>query len=74
MANKQWDDLDPRIRQAIKFAAAFEAGLKVAALIDLLPRTREEVRGSKAGWAAAITVVNSVGVVPILYLLRGRQR
>ena len=53
---------------------AFEAGLKVAALIDLAQRPSDEVQGSKPAWAAAITLVNSFGVVPILYLLRGRRR
>jgi hypothetical protein len=50
-----------------------ETGLKVAALIDLAQRPREAVRGSKAGWAAALTLLNSGGVVPIVYLLRGRR-
>jgi hypothetical protein len=32
-----------------------------------------EVRGSKRGWAAAITVLNTLGAVPIGYFLRGRR-
>jgi hypothetical protein len=72
MANR-WSELDPRLRQAIMLSAAFEAGLKVAALIDLAQRPSQDVRGSKIGWAAAITVVNSAGLVPIFYLLRGRR-
>jgi hypothetical protein len=55
------------------FVAGAETGLKVAALIDLAQRPREAVRGSKTGWAAALTLVNSGGVVPIDYLLRGRR-
>jgi hypothetical protein len=73
MATNRWGELDPRLRQAIMLGAAFEAGLKVAALIDLAQRPSHGVRGSKIGWAAAITVVNSAGLVPILYLLRGRR-
>lgn len=53
---------------------AFEAGLKVAALIDLAQRPSDEIQGPKAGWAAAITLVSSCGVVPVIYLLRGRRR
>lgn len=53
--------------------AAFEAGLKVAALIDLAQRPRRDIRGSKAAWAVALTLVNSGGAVPIVYLLRGRR-
>jgi hypothetical protein len=73
MARKRWDDLDPRLRQALMLAGAVEAGLKIAALIDLAPRPAAEVRGSKAAWAAAITVVNAAGAVPLAYFLRGRR-
>lgn len=57
----------------ILVAVAFEAGLKVATLIDLAQRPKQDVRGSKIGWAAAIALVNSAGVLPIVYLLRGRR-
>jgi hypothetical protein len=68
----RWNDLDPRLRRAIVFAAGLELGLKVAALIDLAPRAPEDLRGGKAAWAAAITLVNSAGVVPVVYSLHGR--
>jgi hypothetical protein len=70
---KRWRDLDPRARQTILLAGAFESGLKIAALIDLAQRPRRDIRGSKAGWAGALALVNSGGVVPIVYLLRGRR-
>ena len=73
MEKKRWSELDPRAQQAILVGGAFEAGLKVAALIDLAQRPRSNVRGSKAAWAAALVLVNSAGVVPIVYLLRGRR-
>ncbi|WP_112243543.1 hypothetical protein [Kribbella monticola] len=73
MARKRWSELDPRLRQGILLGGAFEAGLKLAALIDLAQRPRSDIRGSKAAWAAALTLVNSGGVVPIVYLLRGRR-
>ena len=50
-----------------------EGALKVAALVDLVRRPAEQVRGSKRAWAAAIVVVNSGGVVPLAYFLRGRR-
>jgi len=52
---------------------AFEAGLKVAALIDLAQRPRGDIRGSKGWWAVGLALVNSGGVVPIVYMLRGRR-
>jgi hypothetical protein len=73
MDKRRWSDLDPRLRQAMLLAGAVEAGLKIAALIDLAQRPARRVRGSKAGWAVAITVVNAAGAVPIVYLLRGRR-
>jgi hypothetical protein len=73
MDKRRWSDLDPRLRRAMLLAGAVEAGLKIAALIDLAQRPARRVRGSKAGWAAAITVVNAAGAVPIVYFLRGRR-
>jgi hypothetical protein len=74
MARMRWNELDPRMRQAILIAGAAEAGLKLGALLDLLQRPAQEVRGSKPAWALALVLVNSVGVLPIVYFLRGRQR
>lgn len=74
MAKKRWSELDPRLQQAIMLGTAFEAGLKIAALIDLAQRPSQDVHGSKARWAAVITLVNSAGLVPIVYFLRGRRR
>jgi hypothetical protein len=46
----------------------------MAALVDLARRPSDQIRGAKTLWAAAIIVINSVGVVPIAYLSRGRRR
>lgn len=73
MPNKRWSELDPRLRQALLLAGAFEAGLKLAALIDLAQRPDREIRGPKGRWAVAIAFVNSGGAVPVAYFVRGRQ-
>jgi hypothetical protein len=73
MPKKRWSELDPRLRQALLVVGAVEAGLKLAALIDLAQRPGREIRGPKARWAAAIAFVNSGGAVPIVYFLRGRR-
>ncbi|MDO5503809.1 MAG: hypothetical protein Q4G67_11610 [Actinomycetia bacterium] len=70
----KWRDLSPRTRTAIIVLGTGEAILKVAALVDLARRPASEVRGSKAAWASAIVLVNSVGAVPIAYFLRGVDR
>lgn len=74
MATKKWADLSPRARRAITLSAAVETTLKVVALADLARRPADEVNGSKAGWATALTLVSSVGVLPACYLIRGRKR
>lgn len=74
MARKRWNELDTQTRRLIVAGALFEGTLKVAALIDLARRPASEVRGSKARWAAAIVLINSVGAVPIAYFLRGRRK
>jgi hypothetical protein len=73
MALKRWSEMDPRVRQALTVVGAVEAGLKIAALIDLAQRPAPEVRGSKRVWALAIALVNSAGAVPLAYFLRGRR-
>lgn len=72
MTKKRWSDLDPRLRQALLIDGAFETGLKIATLIDLAQRPRSAIRGSKSMWALALALVNSGGILPVIYLLRGR--
>lgn len=73
MSTKKWSDLSPRTRRLIVVGGAVEAVLKIAALVDLARRPAEQVRGSKRLWALAIALVNAVGAVPILYLVKGRR-
>jgi hypothetical protein len=74
MAKRKWKDLSPRTRKVIIAGAAVDGTLKIVALVDLVRRPSSQIRGSKAAWATAVTVLNSAGVVPILYLTRGRHR
>jgi len=55
-------------------AGVIEGVLKIAALIDLARRPSSQVRGSKAKWAAAVLLINSLGAVPLAYFSRGRRR
>ena len=74
MANKKWNELSSRTRQLIIAGGVFEGALKVAALVDLSRRPASEVRGSKVRWALAVTLINSVGAVPVAYFSYGRRR
>lgn len=71
MAKKQWSDLDEGQKAGVIVAVSTQVALAVSAWTDLAFRPAEEVRGSKAKWAAIIAV-NYVG--PILYFTRGRIR
>jgi hypothetical protein len=73
VAKKKWNELSPPTRRLIIAGGVFEGVLKVAALIDLA-RPASEVRGSKVRWALAVTLINSVGAVPVAYFSYGRRR
>ncbi len=71
---RRWSELSEASRRLIILAATVEGLLKVTALVDLARRPAEQVRGSKARWALAVVLVNSLGAVPLTYLLYGRRR
>jgi hypothetical protein len=45
-----------------------------AALVDLARQSPEEIRGPRGVWAAALALVSSLGALPTLYALFGRDR
>ncbi|WP_252189769.1 MULTISPECIES: DUF5652 family protein [unclassified Rhodococcus (in: high G+C Gram-positive bacteria)] len=65
--------MSDRERRWLLVASVVEGVLKIAALVDIKRRSADEIRGSKAAWATAVVLVNSVGVIPIVYFLRGRR-
>jgi hypothetical protein len=73
VSRRKWNDLSPRARRLIVVGGVIEGVMKAAALVDLVRRPAAEVRGSKARWAVAIVLVNSLGVVPMAYFARGRR-
>ena len=70
----RWNELSPRRRRFLVICAAMEGVLKVAALVDLARRPPERIRGPKWRWATAITLINSLGAVPLAYFRYGRVR
>jgi hypothetical protein len=71
VAGKRWADLSDGQRKLLIAAAAAEAALKVAALVDIQRRPASEIRGPKALWRAAMAV-NLLG--PLSYFAVGRRR
>ncbi|MGN6431466.1 MAG: DUF5652 family protein [Gaiellaceae bacterium] len=72
-ARKKWSQLSPRARRVVVAASAIEGALKIAALIDLARRPASAVRGSKTAWVVSVSLVNSLGVLPVVYFVRGRR-
>jgi hypothetical protein len=68
-----WHDLSSRTRRLIIIGGALDGALKAAALVDLARRPDVEVRGSKVSWAVAITLINSLGTIPMAYFGYGRR-
>lgn len=67
------EPLSPRARRILIVAAAAEAGLKAAALLDMRRRPASQIRGSRKAWALAM-VVNSAGIIPVCYFVFGVRR
>jgi hypothetical protein len=63
-------DISPRTRWLLTAAAAAEAALKAAALLDIRRRPASQIRGSKRAWSLAM-IVNSAGLIPVSYFLFG---
>lgn len=73
MAAQGWGGLDPRVRKLIIIGAIAEGALKLAVLVDLKRRPKDQIRGRKAAWASAM-LINSAGVLPVSYFIWGRRR
>jgi len=70
---RRWSDLSEGTRRLIIVTAVAESILKGAALIDIKRRPADQIRGPKWLWVPVVTVVNSLGIVPISYFLFGRR-
>ena len=68
--NKKWSELTATQQRLIIAGGVVEAVLTTAALVSLVRRPSQAVRGPKALWLAAL-VVQPVG--PIAYLAIGRK-
>lgn len=74
MATKRWQDLSPETRRTIRILGTIDGVLRLIALLDLRGRPVDQVRGSKKAWGTSLAIVNSAGVLPVVYFLRGRRR
>ncbi|MFC0313959.1 DUF5652 family protein [Gordonia phosphorivorans] len=73
MAKKKWSDLSRGQKGVAVAVSAVDAGLRVWAGQDLASRSAADVNGPKWAWATGLSLVNSMGILPVIYLLRGRK-
>jgi hypothetical protein len=69
-ANQRWSEMGPGQRAAVLIVGSVELALTVTALVDLIRRPADQVRGDKRLWALGV-LVQPVG--PIAYLAWGAR-
>lgn len=70
MPRKRWSELSPRTRQLLLVLGSVQLSLLATALIDIIRRPQEQIRGNKWLWAG-VSFISFIG--PIAYFLFGRQ-
>ena len=70
MARRQFS---PRTKKIMAAVTVVDTALKAVALADLARRDDAQVNGSKRAWGWALSLVNSLGVLPAIYFLKGRR-
>lgn len=70
MNNKKWSEMSRAQQGAVVVLGAAEVVLTAVAVVDLVRRPAEQVRGPKVAWAAGLAI-QPVG--PIAYLAWGRH-
>ena len=70
---QRWRDLPTSQRAVIVTIGTVDVGLRIWSLADLAQRPATSVRGPKAGWALALSLVSSAGALPLAYLIVGRR-
>ncbi len=71
MEKKKWSEMTPGQQTLVLVGASIEIALTATALVDLVRRPSEQVRGPKPMWALGV-FVQPIG--PISYLVFGIRR
>lgn len=67
------DRLPKPARVFFGIAGLADAGLRTYALLDLMKRDAADINGSKELWVIGLSIVNSMGILPLVYLKWGRK-
>ncbi|MGB9631995.1 MAG: PLD nuclease N-terminal domain-containing protein [Chloroflexaceae bacterium] len=71
MQRKRWSELSPTTRRVILALGSVQLSLLATALVDIIRRPQEQIRGNKWLWVG-VSFISFIG--PIAYFLFGRQR
>lgn len=69
---QRWEDLSEPARRGISLLAVVQIALFLYALVDLIRRPAEEVRGGRKVLWMPVLFVNFIG--PLAYIVVGRKR
>jgi hypothetical protein len=72
--NRRWQDLSERQRMTIFVGGTFDALMRLIALVDVVRRPRDQLRGPKPLWVILLSLTSSFGALPGAYFLFGRRR
>ncbi|MCG6567631.1 hypothetical protein [Tessaracoccus sp. ZS01] len=73
MAKKKFEDLPGWVRALMGLGGTADVVLRIAAMIDVARRDKDEVNGPKAVWLPALGAVSSMGLLPLAYFRWGRR-
>lgn len=71
--SKKYENLPKPVRVLLAIGGAADVALRAYALLDVSRRDAGEVNGPKEVWVPALTLVNSLGILPLAYLKWGRR-
>lgn len=71
--SKTWKSLSPTTRRIIVITGVVDLALRIGAIADLRRRPSDQVNGPKWLWCGLLAVVNALGLLPLLYFVRGRR-
>lgn len=71
--SKKLENLPKPAKVLLGVGGLADAGLRAYALMDIARRDQEDLNGPKELWVGGLALVNSLGILPLVYLKWGRK-
>ena len=71
---RKWDELPKWQREAITMVVFADLGLRVWALADVATRPQSQIRGGKKRWAVSLGLLDTMCILPAVYLAWARKK